>query len=312
VTSRETFSTAGTSLLSAPEKLGPYRVLVRIGSGGMAEVFAAMRFGASGFRKRVAIKVLAEEHAEDAELQRLLIAEAKLGAAMAHPNLVGVSDLGVDAGRYYLVMELVDGADLGRLLASGHPDEAIALCVVDRVAAALGYLHGFAADAGRPLGLVHRDVSPGNVLVSRTGQVKLADYGIAKATHAASQTQGRIIRGKYAYLSPEQIAGEPVSAKSDQFALGVMLVELVTGRRPFDGDSAVATMERIRSGEKPQLDALPSDLLELATRCLAVDPRLRWPDMAAVRERLAAARRARPHAGSAELARWVDVVAPRP
>lgn len=297
--------------MSAPEKLGPYRVVGRIGSGGMAEVFAAMRFGASGFSKRVAIKVLAEEHAEDAELQKLLIAEAKLGAAMSHPNLVGVSDLGVDAGRYYLVMELVDGADVGRLLAAERPGESLALCVADRVAAALGYLHGFADDAGRPLGLVHRDVSPGNVLVSKTGEVKLADYGIAKATHAASQTQGRVVRGKYAYLSPEQIAGEPVSAKSDQFALGVMLVELVTGRRPFDGDSAVATMERIRQGG-PQLDALPSDLRELATRSLAVDPRLRWPDMAAVRERLAAARRARPHAGSAELARWVDVVAPRP
>lgn len=295
--------------MSAPEKLGPYRILARIGAGGMAEVFAAMRFGASGFSKRVAIKVLAEEHADDAELQKLLIAEAKLGAAMSHPNLVGVSDLGVDAGRYYVVMDLIEGADVGRLLAARRPGEALALYVVDRVAAALGYLHAFADEEGRPLGLVHRDVSPGNVLVSKTGEVKLADYGIAKATHAASQTQGRVVRGKYAYLSPEQIAGEAVSAKSDQFALGVMMVELVTGRRPFDGASAVETMDRIREGVASRLDALPSDLLELATRCLAVDPRLRWPDMAAVRERLQEARRARAPVGSAELARWVLAIA---
>ncbi|HWB80738.1 MAG TPA: serine/threonine-protein kinase [Nannocystaceae bacterium] len=291
--------------MSAPEKLGPYRILARVGAGGMAEVFAAMRFGASGFSKRVAIKVLAEEHADDAELQKLLIAEAKLGAAMSHPNLVGVSDLGVDAGRYYVVMDLIEGADVGRLLAARRPGEALALYVVDRVAAALGYLHAFRDESGRSLGLVHRDVSPANVLVSNTGEVKLADYGIAKATHAASQTQGRVVRGKYAYLSPEQIAGDPVSAKSDQFALGVMMIELVTGRRPFDGASAVETMDRIREGVASRLDALPGDLLELATRCLAVDPRLRWPDMAAVRERLQEARRARAAVGSAELARWV-------
>src|SRR5689334_1993106 len=113
--------------MSAPEKLGPYRILARIGTGGMAEVFAAMRFGASGFSKRVAIKVLGEAHADDAELQKLLIAEAKLGAAMSHPNLVGVSDLGVDAGRYYVVMDLVEGADVGRLLAARRPGEALAL-----------------------------------------------------------------------------------------------------------------------------------------------------------------------------------------
>jgi serine/threonine-protein kinase len=291
-------------------KRGLYRILARIGQGGMAEVFSAVRYGASGFEKKVAIKVLSEEHADDAELQKLLIAEAKLGAAMAHPNLVGVSDLGVDAGRYFLVMDLIEGADLGRLLAARRPGEALALFVVDRVAAALEYLHAFTDEAGRPLGLVHRDVSPGNVLVSRTGEVKLADYGIAKATHAASQTRARVVRGKFAYLSPEQIAGEPVSARTDQFALGVMMVELVTGRRPFEGATAIETMDRIRTGSDPRLDALPRDLLELATRCLAVDPRLRWPDMAAVRDRLREAMRTRTPVGAAELARWVLAIAP--
>src|SRR5262249_48087194 len=152
---------------------------------------------------------------------------------------------------------LIEGADLGRLLAARRPGEALALYVVDRVAAALGYLHAFSDDAGRPLGLVHRDVSPANVLVSKTGEAKLADYRIGKDAHAASQTQGRVVPGKYVYLSPEQIAGETVSAKSDQFALGVMMVELVRGRRPFDAATAVETMDRIRAANDPRIDALP-------------------------------------------------------
>ncbi len=288
-----------------PAKLGPYRILARIGAGGMAEVFAAERYGASGFSKRVALKVLLPESGDDAELQKLLIAEAKLGAAMSHPNLVGVMDLGVEAGRYYVVMDLVDGADLGRLLASTGLDEPLALFVVDRVAAALGYLHAFCDATGRPLGLVHRDVSPANVLVSSTGDVKLGDYGIAKATGSASQTRARIVRGKYAYLSPEQVDGAPLDGASDQFALGVLLVELVTGARPFDGATAVETMDRIRAASDPRLHGLAPDLVQLATRCLAVDPRQRWADVAALRDALRVARRARPAVGAPELSRWV-------
>lgn len=294
-------------------RLGPYRIVARIGSGGMAEVFEAQRFGASGFCKVVAVKVLLPERAEEPELQRLLIAEAKLGAAMAHRNLVAVSDLGVHEGRYYMVMEHVDGADLGVLLDRARPPQPVAMHIVDAVAAGLEYLHDFCDEQGRPLGLVHRDVSPGNVLVSRTGEVKLGDYGIAKATHLASETRARIVRGKFAYLSPEQVHGTSVTARSDQFALGVLLVELLTGHRPFDGPSPVDTMERIRSATAPDLTTLTEPLRSIATRCLAPNPHDRFDTITALR---AAVRAASGHEGIADsrtVAQWVrTTLDPRP
>lgn len=284
-----------------PEIVGPYRRLERIGLGGMAAVYRARRHGASGFSKEVALKLLIADHEHDAELQRLLIAEAKLGAAMAHRNLVTVFDLGVDDGRYYAVMELVDGGDLRAL---GQPPETLALFIVEEIASALAYVHGFADDRGRPLGLIHRDISPSNVLVSRGGEVKLADYGIAKATKLAEQTRARIVRGKYAYLSPEQLDGATLSPATDQFALGVTLVELVTGHRPFDGDSPVAIMDRICEGQ-PDLAGVPEDLLRLVQRCLQRDPTARYPDLHALLVDLRDARRQRAPAGTPELAQWV-------
>ena len=287
-------------------RLGPYRIVARIGSGGMAEVFEAQRFGASGFCKAVAIKVLLPERSDEAELQRLLIAEAKLGAAMAHRNLVAVWDLGVHEGRYYMVMEHVDGADLGVLLDRSRPSQAVALHIVDAVAAGLEYLHDFCDERGRALGLVHRDVSPGNVLVSRTGEVKLADYGIAKATQLASETRARIVRGKFGYLSPEQVRGAALTARSDQFTLGVLLVELLTGRRPFDASSPVDTMERIRTAADPDLEGLDGSLRAVAARCLAMDPCDRFPSIAALRADLRAAAGEGGCADPRSVAQWVS------
>ena len=288
-------------MTAVPEIVGPYRRLERIGLGGMAAVYRARRHGASGFSKQVALKLLLPEHEHDAELQRLLIAEAKLGAAMAHRNLVSVFDLGVDDGRYYAVMELVEGGDLRTL---GSPSEALALFIVEEIGSALAYVHGFTDERGRPLGLVHRDISPSNVLVSRGGGVKLADYGIAKATKLAEQTRARIVRGKYAYLSPEQLDGAALSPATDQFALGVTLVELVSGHRPFDGDNPVQIMDRICEGD-PDLVGVPPDLLPLVQRCLQGDPAARYPDLHALLVDLRDARRRRPPVGPPELASWV-------
>jgi eukaryotic-like serine/threonine-protein kinase len=246
------------------------------------------------------------ERWDDPELQRLLIAEAKLGAAMTHRNLVAVSDLGVEDGRYYIVMEHVNGADVQRLLAGARPDEATALHVIDEVAAALQYVHEFRDEAGRLFGLVHRDVSPSNVLISRAGEVKLGDYGIAKATHLASETRARMVRGKYAYLSPEQVTGGTLTAHSDQFALATLLVELFTGRRPFDAPTPIATMEKIRTAADPDLDGLPADVLAVARRCLTAVPEQRFPDIATLRAALKVVRRAREPAESSEVARWLQ------
>jgi eukaryotic-like serine/threonine-protein kinase len=292
--------------MELPRQLGPYRLLRRLGKGGMAEVFLAEVYGASGFEKRVAVKTLLPELVGDGELERILIEEARLGARLAHRNLVGVHDLGVEDGVYYVRMDFVDGTDLGTLRASVTLPHPLALLVAEEVALALAYLHGCRDDAGRPLGLVHRDVSPHNVLVSRAGDVKLADLGIAKATRLADVTRGNVRKGKYAYMSPEQVTGDAVTPRSDQFGLGVTLMEMVVGRRPFDGDTPLETMERIRQGNPVDLSDLPADLASLIARCLARRPEDRFPDVEALRQGVAEARRTRPPAGPPELAALVE------
>lgn len=295
--------------MDLPRQLGPYRLLRRLGHGGMAEVFLAVAHGASGFEKRVALKTLLPELQGDGEYERTLIEEARRAAGFSHRNLVAVHDLGVAAGTYFVRMDWVDGADLATLLARARPPAPLALLVAEELAHALAYLHGLADEAGRPLGLVHRDVSPANVLLSRAGDVKLGDFGIAKATRLADATQGGARKGKYAYMSPEQVTGAALTAASDQFALGITLYEMLTGARPYDGDGPLETMERIRAAAPPAVASLDVDLAAVVTRCLARSPRDRFPDAAALARALATARRTRAPAGPEELARWVAATA---
>jgi serine/threonine protein kinase len=289
---------------SLPRSLGPYRLLRRIGAGGMAEVHLAAAYGASGFERRVAIKTLLPQLRNNAKLQRLLIEEARLGGRLQHRNLVQVHDLGVADGIYFVRMDYIDGADLASLMRRGLPTAGIALLVAEEIVLALAYLHAATDEAGRPLGLVHRDVSPSNVLLSRAGEVKLGDLGVAKATLLADVTQVNEVKGKYAYLSPEQVAGEPLGARSDQFGLGVTLMEMLCGRRPYDGDTPLATMDLIRAAVPPDLADLDADLAALVQRCLERDPADRFPDDETLRQAIADARRSRP-AAPADLARWV-------
>jgi serine/threonine-protein kinase len=290
-----------------PATLGPYRLVRRLGQGGMAEVHLAVRYGASGFEKAVALKLLRREHRGRGELERLLIAEARLGARFSHPGLVQVHDLGVERGIYYLCMDLVDGADLARLTAARPLPRVLALHVGEQLALTLAHVHELRDERG-PLGLVHRDLSPKNVLLSRVGEVKIADFGIAKATALQDVTHGRLVKGTFAYLSPEQAAGAPATARSDQFSLGVTLCELLRGRRPFDDDAGpLATLARVRRAELPPafLDRVPAPLAELLLRCLAPRPEDRHPDLAAVARALAELRRALPPVGPLELGGWV-------
>jgi len=291
--------------MDLPRQLGPYRLLRRLGHGGMAEVFLAAAHGASGFEKRVALKTLLPELQGDGEYERILIEEARRAASFQHRNLVGVHDLGLAGGVYFVRMDWVDGADLSALLARARPPVPLALMVAEELAHALAYLHGLADDAGRALGLVHRDVSPANVLLSRAGDVKLGDFGIAKATHLAEVTRGSTRKGKYAYMSPEQVTGAPLTAASDQFSLGITLCELLTGARPYDADSPLETMERVREARAPDLSALDVDLAAVVGRCLARAPAQRFADAGALAKALATARRTRPPAGPEELAAWV-------
>lgn len=290
-----------------PAAIGPYPVLRRLGHGGMAEVLLARSLGASGFERLVAIKRPLPAFAGDGELERLLIAEARVGARIAHRNLVAVHGLGLHDGTYYVVMDHVDGADLDSLRRRHAAPPALVVHLVAEVLLGLHYLHMLSDDAGRALGLVHRDVSPSNVLVSHGGEVKLADYGIAKATYLAGDTQAKVRRGKYAYMSPEQVAGEPLDGRSDQFGVGVMLVELLTGRRPYDGDGdgPAAVLDRIRRADPPDLSALPPALAEVAGRCLAARSSDRHPDALAVRDALLDATPAAARMGPPEVAAWV-------
>ena len=288
-----------------PAAIGPYPVLRRLGSGGMAEVLLCRCLGASGFERLVALKRPLPAFRGDGELERLLIAEARVGARIQHRNLVAVHGLGLHEGTYYVVMDYVDGADLDTLRRRHAPTPALAVHAVAEVLLGLDHLHALRDEAGRPLGLVHRDVSPSNVLVSTSGEIKLADYGIAKATRLASDTQVNVRRGKYAYMSPEQVAGEPLDARSDLFGVGVMLVELLTGRRPYDGAGPAQVLDAIRRADPPDLSALPPGLAEVAARCLAAEPGARHPHAQAVREALLDALPAAARLGPPEVATWV-------
>ncbi len=271
----------------------------------MAEVFLATAFGASGFEKQVAIKTLLPELRGEPDLERLLLEEARLGATLAHECLVGVHELGVDRGVYFVRMDFVDGADLA-WLARGEPlATPLALLIAERVALALAYVHRATDARGGALGLVHRDVSPQNVLLSTSGEVKLGDFGIAKATQRADTTQANLRRGKYAYMSPEQVSRAPLGARSDQFGLGVMLYELLIGARPYDGESPLVTLDRIREAAPPDVSRIPSDVADIVLRCLARDASDRFRETDALVRALAEARRGCESATAIDLGRWV-------
>lgn len=287
-------------------RLGRYRLVRRIGHGGMAEVYLARCFGASGFEKQVAIKVLLPQFRDTGDYQRLLIEEARLGAQLQHRNLVSVYELASDRGVYYVCMEYVDGGDLHSLCrAEGERVPiALALAIAEQVAHGLEYVHRFADERGRPLGLVHRDVSPSNILISRAGEVKLADFGIAKATTLADATLGNMRKGTYAYMSPEQVAGEPLSYRSDQFGLGVVLAELCTGIRPFDGVTVMETLDNIKAASPPALDTVAEPIRDIVLRALARQPDERFASADALARALALARREYPVVTPVDLGAW--------
>lgn len=263
--------------MRVPCGFGPFELTERLGAGGMAEVFKATAFGASGFEKTVALKLLREEYVGEPTWERMFLEEARLQARLSHRGLVQAHDFGAVDGRPWVRLDYVDGLDVAALAQGAAVDAPIACFVIAEVLTALAALHEATDERSRPLGLVHRDVSATNVLVSRQGEVKLGDFGIAKATLLKDQTQGGIRKGSYAYMSPEQVAGRPLSSASDLFSAGVLLVELLTGRRPFDAPTPVETMERIRAAEAPVLDGVPARLVESVTALLSLEAEARGP-----------------------------------
>jgi serine/threonine-protein kinase len=264
---------------------GRYTVLRKLADGGMAEIFLATQHGSQGFAKHVVLKRIHAAFLADEQFRNMLIDEAHISMSLAHTNIVQVLDLGQSKGRYFLVLELVDGWDLGRVLQrSGRANvvfpPALALYVVAQVCRALGYAHAKTTETGQALKIVHRDVSPQNVLLSEQGEVKLADFGIAKARRKRDQTNSGVVKGKIAFMSPEQANGHEIDARADLYALGTVLYVLTTNRRPYDGPTDLEILLRVQKGDfVPPREAHPGihpAAAAIIERAMALDPDERY------------------------------------
>ncbi|HXI12596.1 MAG TPA: TonB family protein [Thermoanaerobaculia bacterium] len=243
------------------ERFGPYVLLEKIATGGMAEVWKARRRGVEGFQKIVAIKKILPHLSDNEEFIEMFIDEAKLAAQLNHNNIIHIYDLGKIASSYYIAMELIDGHDLKTILKSAEERQQpmgveTALFIASKVASALDYAHRKRDFDEKEMGLVHRDVSPQNVLISYEGDIKLCDFGIAKAASKASHTHAGALKGKLQYMSPEQAWGKRIDRRSDIFALATVLYEMLAGRKLFVGDNEISILEQVR---EPQVSP-PSQL----------------------------------------------------
>ena len=270
--------------LTEPRCLGPYQIERHLASGGMADVFLAHRRGEgplAGIRRPVAVKRLRRGHARDPELTARLIEEARVLARLSHPNIVTMLDAGVDREDVYLVLELVEGATLAALLERRTPADplgaTLAIEIGAQVSAALAHAH--------PMGLIHRDVSPENLLIDESGTVKLTDFGIARALDRAA-TQNAVVQGKLPYVAPEQLRGTEYDHRVDLHALGAVMHVIACGRPPYQGDSDAEIVFRLLEGKRTGADRLRTEagdaLADLIERLLAVRPADRPEDARAV------------------------------
>jgi serine/threonine protein kinase len=235
-----------------PVRFGKYTLVERLGRGGMAEVWKAKMTGPAGFLRTLVVKRILPHLVEDPHFVDMFTAEARLSARLNHANIVQVYELGDVAGEFFLAMEYVRGRDLVSVmrqqLSRGRPDPGLGAYVMRDVCRALGYAHALTDDNGVPLRLIHRDVSPSNVMLAFDGAVKLLDFGIAKALSEANEnkTQTGTLKGKFGYMSPEQVEGRPFDHRTDLFAAGIVLHETLTGRRLFKGQGDLQTIAMVR------------------------------------------------------------------
>jgi serine/threonine protein kinase len=296
---------------------GPYRLLERIARGGMAEVFKAKRTGIEGFEKVVAVKRILPHLSDDREFVDMFVNEAKMVAGLSHPNIVQTTDLRKIGTSYCIAMEYVHGHDLrtirNRAELTGRPIPA-SLCafVVSKVCAALGYAHRRKDQQGRLLEIVHRDISPQNVLISFEGEVKLTDFGIAKASAKASTTESGALRGKLLYMSPEQARGKPVDRRSDIFSLGILFYELLANRKPFVSDPETPVLEIVRECRLSPLRSVcprvPEALEGVVMKALERDPKRRYQDAATMQRELEGVLHGQEEASASELARYLETL----
>ena len=266
--------------LAAGTMLGKYEVVRKLAMGGMAEIYLARLRGTAGFEKLVVIKRILPTVANDPKFVEMFLDEARLAATLQHPNIADVHEVGEHEGSPFFAMEFIHGQDVRAIRHGARKRKeqvplAIALAIVHGTAAALDYAHDKCGPDGKNLGLVHRDVSSSNILVSYEGAIKLIDFGIARATSRTLRTQTGTLKGKIPYMSPEQCKGHPLDRRSDLFSLGVVMYELTTGRRPFRGESDFAIMDQIvhRGSPRPSAEIrdYPPELEAIVMKLLAPD-----------------------------------------
>ncbi|KAB2901208.1 MAG: serine/threonine protein kinase, partial [Kofleriaceae bacterium] len=266
--------------MKKPVPFGKYYLLERINVGGMAEVFRAKAYGVEGFERLVAVKRILPNIAEDKDFIRMFIDEAKIAVQLNHANIAQIFDLGVVDNSYYIALEHVHGRDVraifDRSRTLGEPMPIAQACfIIMKICEGLDYAHNKRDQSGRDLHLVHRDVSPQNILVSFEGEVKLIDFGIAKAAGKGAKTQAGILKGKFGYMSPEQVRGLPIDRRTDIFSCGIVLYELLTGERLFVGESDFSTLEKVRNVEilppSTYNRKIPDELERIVLKALAKD-----------------------------------------
>jgi len=280
-----------------PYNFGRYELTQRLAMGGMAEIFCARQTGAHGFEKMLVIKRILPHLANDPEFVSMFIDEAKLQGALQHPKIVQVYEFGQVDGVYFIALEWIDGLDaLGLLRACAHRRQRLPVRLAVHIAAevldALDYAHERRGSDGSPLGVVHRDVSPSNIFISRRGDVKLGDFGIAHAANdqRTSKTQAGTLKGKYGYMAPEQVVGGEIDGRTDQFAVGIVLAEMLMGRRLFTAANDLDVLLMVRDARLDRLDRhgsdVPPPLRTLLNKMLARDPAERFARASEARDAL--------------------------
>jgi eukaryotic-like serine/threonine-protein kinase len=280
---------------SLPRTIGRYTILDRLAVGGMAELFKAQLTAQHGFEKLVTIKKILPHLAVDRSFIEMFLDEARLTAQLDHPHIVQVFELGTDADTPYIAMQFVDGLDVLGLLrecarAQIRLPPDIAAFIARDVLDALDYAHQAVDASGRALGVIHRDISPGNVLLSWRGDVKLTDFGIARAVERRHKTEAGTLKGKYGYMSPEQVSGGEVDFRTDIFTSGILLAEMVMARRLFTAPNDLDILLQVRDARLERLHKysaeFPEELRAIVVKALQRRPEARWQDAAAMRDAL--------------------------
>jgi len=261
--------------LESMDRIGPYLLQSKVARGGMAELFLANYIRRDGFRRKVAVKRILPHLAENRNFIKMFTREARLAALLQHPNIVQIFDYGKIENAYFIAMEYIDGKNLGEILytlSQGLPVDH-SVFIISEICKGLDYSHTKQDDTtGDPLHIVHRDISPQNLLISYQGEVKVSDYGISKAKSEPSLTQAGVIKGKLSYLSPEQALGEPVDHRADIYALGLVFYEMLSGRKAYEFSSDIEAIRAIPKMEmEPLIDAtpqIPERLKRILLRCL--------------------------------------------